>query len=81
MCSFFPIILNFVRYKIQFLIMQFQLKLNMSDTLGPKISNSRPQSLKNKESVDTCKTAIKTWKPNRCPCRICKTYLQNIRYL
>ena len=49
--------------------------------LGPKIWDSLPQSLKNKESVDSFKTAIKTWKPDRCPCRICKTYLQNIGYL
>ena len=49
--------------------------------LGPKIWDSLPQSLKNKEPVDSFKTAIKTWKPNRCPCRICKTYLQNIGYL
>ena len=32
-------------------------------------------------SVDSFKTAIKTRKPDRCPCRICKTYLQNIGYL
>ena len=49
--------------------------------LGPKIWDSLPQSLKNKEAVDSFKTAIKTWKPDRCPCRICKTYLQNTGYL
>ena len=45
---------------------------------GPKIWDSLPQSLKNKESVYSFKTAIKTWKPDRCPCRIGKTYLQNM---
>ena len=34
--------------------------------LGPKIWDSLPQSLKNTESVDSFKTAIKTWKPDRC---------------
>ena len=48
---------------------------------GQKIWDSHPQSLKNKESLDIFKTAIKTWKPDRCPSRICKTYLQNIGYL
>ena len=49
--------------------------------LGPKIWDSFPQSLKNKESVDSFKSAIKRWKPDRCPCQICKTYLQNIGYM
>ena len=49
--------------------------------LGPKIWDSLPQSLKNKELVDSFKTAIKTWRPDRCPCQICKTYLQNTGYL
>ena len=49
--------------------------------LGPKVWGSLPQSLKNKESLGSFKTATKTWKPDRCPCRICKTYLQNIKYL
>ena len=49
--------------------------------LGPKIWDSLPQSLKNKESFDSFKIAIKTWKPDRCPCRICKTYSQNTGYL
>ena len=37
--------------------------------------------LENKELVDSFKTTIKKWKPDRCPCQICKTYLQNIGYL
>ena len=45
--------------------------------LGPKIWDSLPQSLKNKELVDSFKTAIKTWTPDRSLCRIYKTYLQN----
>ena len=49
--------------------------------LGPKIWDSLPHSLKNKEFVDSFKTSIKTWEQDRCPCRIYKTYLQNIGYL
>ena len=59
MCSF-SYNFEFVRNKIPFLIIQLQLKLNMSDTLGPKIWDILPQSLKNKESVNTFKTTIKT---------------------
>ena len=49
--------------------------------LGPKIWESLPNNLKNKESIESFKMAIKGWKPESCPCRLCKTYLQNIGYL
>ena len=49
--------------------------------LGPKIWESLPNDLKNKKSADSFKTAIKRWIPESCPCRLCKTYLQNIGYL
>ena len=49
--------------------------------LGPKIWESLPNDLKIKESDDSFKTAIKRWKPESCPYRLCKTYLQNIGYL
>ena len=49
--------------------------------IGPKIWESLPQDLKNKETINSFKTAIKKWKPDSCPCRLCKTYLQNIGYL
>ena len=49
--------------------------------LGPKIWDGLPNDLKNKESVSSFKKAIKKWKPEQCPCRLCKTYLQNIGYL
>ena len=47
--------------------------------LGPKIWDSFPNNLKNKESIESFKMTIKEWKS--CPCRLCKTYLQNIGYL
>ena len=46
--------------------------------LGPKIWESLTNDLKNKVLVDSFKLAIKKWKPESCPCRLCKTYLQNI---
>ena len=42
---------------------------------------SLPNNLKNKESIESFKMAIKGWKSESCPCRPCKTYLQNIGYL
>ena len=35
--------------------------------LGPKMWKSLLNDLKNKESVDSFKTAIKRWKPESCP--------------
>ena len=49
--------------------------------LGPKIWETLPDNLKNKESIESFNMAINEWKPESCPCRLCKTYLQNIGYL
>ena len=49
--------------------------------LGPKIWETLPDNLKNKESIGSFNMAINEWKPESCPCRLCKTYLQNIGYL
>ena len=46
--------------------------------LRRKIWESLPNDFKNKESDDSFKTAIERWKHESCPCRLCKTYLQNI---
>ena len=48
--------------------------------LGPKIWERLPNDLKNKESIFSFKIAIKRWKPESYPCRLCKTYLQIIFY-
>ena len=48
--------------------------------LGQKLGESLSNDLKNNELVDSFKTTIKKWKPESCPCRLCKTYLQNIGY-
>ena len=49
--------------------------------LGPKIWERIPNNLKNKESIESFKMTIKEWKAESYPCRLCKTYLQNIGYL
>ena len=49
--------------------------------LGPKIWESLSNNLKNKDSLESFKMAIKEWKPDLYPCRLCKTYVQNIGYL
>ena len=41
--------------------------------LGRKIWESVPNNLKNKESIESFKMAIKEWKPESCPFCLCKT--------
>ena len=49
--------------------------------LGPKIWDMVPQSLKEKESVREFKTEIKTWLPDDCPCRLCKTFIAGVGFI
>ena len=36
---------------------------------------------KNANSLETFKSEIKKWKPENCPCRLCKSYLQNVGFI
>ena len=49
--------------------------------LGCKIWNIIPNEMKLCESVETFKSAIKKWIPNKCSCRLCKPYIARIGYL
>ena len=44
--------------------------------LGPKIWEMIPKSIMNSASFSVFKTKIKTWIPEKCPCRLCKDYIQ-----
>ena len=73
-----------LRNQTDFLIPQVKSENYGSESirfLEPKIWESLPNGSKNKESVESFKTAIKRWKLESCPFRPCKTYLQNIDYL
>ena len=45
--------------------------------LGSKIL----EITKELDTTDKFKIAIKKWKPESCPCRLCRVYLQNIGYI
>ena len=49
--------------------------------LGSKIWEIIPAYTKELDTIDKFKIAIKKWKPESCPCRLCRVYLQNIGYL
>ena len=48
--------------------------------LAPKIWSLVPESIKISDTLNIFKSKIKKWKPN-CPCRLCKTYLQNVGFI
>ena len=49
--------------------------------LGPKIWDILPETLKNIENLEHFKKEVKTWKPDNCPCRLCKVYIENLGFL
>ena len=46
--------------------------------LGPKIWGMVPDTYKNIDSLYNFKKVFKKWKPENCPCRICKVFVKNI---
>ena len=49
--------------------------------LGPKIWNILPETLQNATSLQEFKQNVKTWAPDNCPCRLCRTYIPNLGFL
>ena len=49
--------------------------------LGPKIWDILPEKLKNIDNLEHFKKEIKTWKPDNCPCRLCKVYIESVAFL
>ena len=48
--------------------------------LGPKKWRLVPGYTKQSESLKNFRNKIKKWVPSRCPCRLCRIYLQNIGF-
>ena len=49
--------------------------------LGPKTWHLVPSNLKEISELDQFKKCIKQWKPEDCPCRLCKVFMQNVSFL
>ena len=50
-------------------------------SIGPKIWHIIPTVIKNVATLDVFKRKIKQWKPDLCPCRLCKTYIAGIGFV
>ena len=48
---------------------------------GPITWNLVPEDIQKSESLAIFKDKIKKWKPEGCPCRLCKVYINNLGYL
>ena len=49
--------------------------------LGPMIWNIVPNEPKSSTTIRAFKNAIKAWTPTKCPCKLCKPYVQGLGYV
>ena len=49
--------------------------------LEPRIWNLVPDKLKQLVDIHAFKKEIKKWKPENCPCRLCKTYIPHVGFI
>ena len=54
---------------------------NSLSFLGPKIWSLIPDNIKVASSIVEFKRLIKAWKPEKCPCRLCKTYVAGVGFV
>ena len=52
-----------------------------TSSLGAKIWDILPMELKKIVSPTLFENKIGEWAPKNCPCRLCKTYVQNIGFM
>ena len=49
--------------------------------LGAKLSILLPGEIKNSSSLTVFKNKIRNWIPEKCPCKLCQTYIKNVGYI
>ena len=49
--------------------------------LGPKLWDILPNNYNDIDNLNTFKNKFKKWKPENCPCRLCKVYIDNIDFV
>ena len=49
--------------------------------LGPKIWSLIPSHIKSANTLDEFKNKIKNWKPENCPCKLCKIYISGVGFI
>ena len=49
-------------------------KIETAATVGSRIWSYMPSELKESMSLNNFRLKIKTWKPENCPCKLCKIF-------
>ena len=49
--------------------------------LGPKIWSIIPNYIKTSTSLKDFKQKIRKWKPVKCPCKLCRTFIAGVGYV
>ena len=49
--------------------------------LGPQIWTIIPASIKKSKSLYKFRKEIRNWKPDKCPCRLCKSYIKDLGFV
>ena len=49
--------------------------------LGPKLWSILPNEYKSIININEFKSKIKSWVPQNCPCRLCKTYIHHVGFI
>ena len=55
--------------------------LNSLRYFGPIIWNLIPKKIKNCDTLASFVSKIRQWRPNACPCRICKNFIPNVGFI
>ena len=50
-------------------------------SLGAKIWKISPNDYEELTSLSTLKSKIKNWETDKCPCRLCRTYIQRVGFI
>ena len=48
---------------------------------GPKTWDMVPQNIKDSLALAEFKSKVKSWKPNDCACRLCKTFIPQLGFI
>ena len=73
-----------LRNKNPFITTNVHSVYNGTETIsyrGPQIWTLVPEDIKRSKSITEFKRRIRSWKPNDCPCRMCKRYISNIGFI
>ena len=58
-----------------------QYGIESVSNLGVKLWNLLPREIKNSSSLTVFKNKNRKWTPEKCPCKLCQTYIKNIGYI